>query len=213
MNTKALADMRWLGVSGLAVGVFATLPDAEASIIIGDSVGGKVGFDSGYGATYDINFPGPGTLSFGTASSGGIKQIQVQGAPYALVKTNSSLLAMANSGAKWGTLAGASTAAAFGTHRQGTVYAPAGYSHRYLLFKFDTGGSTIRYGWADLSLVNNPTTGPDLTIHRWAYDDSGAEIAAGAVPEPASAAAATGMALVMGAAGVRAWRKQRQTKA
>ncbi len=205
--------MRWVGVSGLAVGALATLPDVEASIIIGDSVGGKVGFGSGYGATYDINYPGPGLLNFATASAGGIKQIQVQGGTYAQFKTNSNLLALADAGAKWGTLVGASTAGAFGTHRQSTSYAPAGYSHRYLLFKFDTGGSTIRYGWADLSLVNNPAAGPDLTIHRWAYDDSGAEIAAGAVPEPASAAAATGMALVLGAAGVRAWRKQRQTKA
>ena len=66
----------------------------------------------------------------------------------------------------------------------------------YLGFKFDSGGST-RYGWARVSL-SGPTAWT-ITVHDWAYEDTGASIETGAVPEPASlgllAAGALGLAL------------------
>ena len=48
-----------------------------------------------------------------------------------------------------------------------------------------------------------------LTIHDWAYDDTGAVLPAGVVPEPASTGMGLG-ALALGAAGLRRWRKTRQ---
>ena len=48
-----------------------------------------------------------------------------------------------------------------------------------------------------------------LTIHDWAYDDTGAVLPAGVVPEPASTGMGLG-ALALGAAGLRRWRKTRK---
>jgi len=56
-----------------------------------------------------------------------------------------------------------------------------------------------------------------VTLTDWAYDDSGAKIIAGAisepVPEPSSAALAMSGALVLGAAGLRQWRKRKAATA
>jgi hypothetical protein len=234
MTTKALTDLRWVGVSGLAVGALAVMPDAEAAIIIGDAVGGKVGFGAGFGATYSLNLPGAASIGFtrGSGVTGGgnfVRQIYVNGAggsqSNAIFRcANGGVnLALAVAGQKWADGVGTgSTNSLGGTFRKNTTggsavsHAPnAGYANKYLLFQFNDSSSAgaVRHGWAEMSLAIGASTGPDVTIHRWAYDDSGAEILAGAVPEPATAAAATGMALVMGAAGLRAWRKQRQPKA
>lgn len=75
-------------------------------------------------------------------------------------------------------------------------------------FRFDAGGTTL-YGWAELTIdVTAPAT---VTISQWAYEDTGAAIAVGAttaaVPEPSS----LGL-LALGAAGVTAWRRKKQSK-
>jgi hypothetical protein len=84
-------------------------------------------------------------------------------------------------------------------------------SSKYLLFSFDNSGTT-NYGWIELTATTTGFTGGksaySATLGDWAYDNSGAEITAGAVPEPASAALAMGGALLVGAAGLRRWRKQ-----
>lgn len=53
----------------------------------------------------------------------------------------------------------------------------------YLGLKFDNNG-TDNYGWADVEYTSSQT----LVLYGFAYEDSGAAIAAGAVPEPSSAA-------------------------
>ena len=58
-------------------------------------------------------------------------------------------------------------------------------SEGYVGFQFlPNGGSTPLYGWMKLVLSN--TSSPGL-IREWAYEDSGAPIAVGAVPEPSTA--------------------------
>lgn len=71
-------------------------------------------------------------------------------------------------------------------------------------FKFQP-GSTVLYGWAHIQfdLAANLTT-----ITDWAYDDSGATIPAGVIPEPETAALGLA-ALALGAAGLRRWRKRK----
>ncbi|MGA0041030.1 MAG: hypothetical protein ACO3NZ_14385 [Pirellulales bacterium] len=88
-------------------------------------------------------------------------------------------------------------------------------SSKYLLFSFDNSGTT-NYGWIELTAT---TTGASAgkcrysaTLGDWAYDNSGVQIVAGAVPEPATATLAMGGALVAGAAGLRRWRKQRAAR-
>ena len=63
-------------------------------------------------------------------------------------------------------------------------------------------GITDLFGWADV------TVGPQsLTISEWAYDDTGASIVKGAIPEPSSMAL-----LAAGAAGFGLYRRRRETR-
>lgn len=59
----------------------------------------------------------------------------------------------------------------------------------YFGFKFDPTGSQELYGWARLSLSADSLT---LTLAEWAYEDAGASIQVGAVPEPSAAVLALG---------------------
>ena len=91
----------------------------------------------------------------------------------------------------------------------------------YLGLEITSGGTTL-YGWAHVTLNSlppaptvppagteavgtNATTGY-FTLLGYAYDDSGASIAAGAVPEPKSTVAL----LVAGAAGAAALHRRRK---
>jgi hypothetical protein len=78
----------------------------------------------------------------------------------------------------------------------------------FLGFRFDIGGQT-RYGWLDVEVVPATATAGSggIVIRGGAYEDSGAGIAAGAVPAPASLSA-----LALGAAGLLG-RKRRDERA
>ena len=92
------------------------------------------------------------------------------------------------------------------------------FSNKYALFEFESGPQTL-YGWVQLSFTVNPqygpssAFGPDLIVQDWAFDDSGAVIAAGdttSTPEPGTAASTGLAALALGAAGLRRWRQARK---
>lgn len=55
-------------------------------------------------------------------------------------------------------------------------------------FTFEAGGTATQYGWVRLTFDSNTSA----SIDQWAYDDTGAPIAAGVIPEP-------GTALLLGA--------------
>lgn len=118
---------------------------------------------------------------------------------------------------RWGTITDPERSFAYVGVRsefQASVVGPGSFSDRYYAFKFTNtaAGNQTRFGWIKLSMDISDTTGPLVTLHEWAYDDSGAEILTG-VPEPRQSALAMGAALVLGAAGLRAWRKRKQTRA
>lgn len=74
----------------------------------------------------------------------------------------------------------------------------------YFGFKFYYGG-TYNYGWAQI--VRTQGVGDyDWAITQWAYDDSGASIQVGAVPEPSQAAKMLGL-LALGVAGLARYRR------
>jgi len=84
------------------------------------------------------------------------------------------------------------------------VSIPVG-STGYIGFRFDpesVAGVQTWYGWAQMSIGNNVDT--NGSVVSWAYDDSGAGITVGAIPEPSSLAA-----LAMGAVGLLTIRQRR----
>jgi hypothetical protein len=121
-------------------------------------------------------------------------------------------------GRAWGTLISSSVQVA-------TPFGHGPFDHMYSLFAFTPDGINTWYGWIQLSFSVTAQFGPDaifgpeVTIHDFAYDDSGAVIAAGEtvdaaqVPEPATAASTGLAALALGAVGLRQWRKSRKAAA
>ncbi|MGI9515452.1 MAG: PEP-CTERM sorting domain-containing protein [Pirellulaceae bacterium] len=67
------------------------------------------------------------------------------------------------------------------------------------------------FGWIQVSITNPAIDGGTYTVIDWAYEDSGASIVAGEVPEPS---AVGGLALLaLGYAGVNRYRRRRKDEA
>jgi hypothetical protein len=82
----------------------------------------------------------------------------------------------------------------------------------FLGFRFVDANGQTDFGWIRISFNagNFTGNGSAATIVDWGWDNSGAAIMAGAVPEPSSLGLAF---LAGGAAGLMAWRRSRQAKA
>ncbi len=83
----------------------------------------------------------------------------------------------------------------------------APFTDKFALFRFNSPGGTL-FGWAELSYTLTQSR-PQLQLIDWAYDASGNPIAAGQTntPEPDTLVSTGLAALVLGAAGLRPWRK------
>jgi hypothetical protein len=206
----------------LAAGAIAMPQTSNADIVITDMSGNpaRVGFLSGPSFTI-TNLPGTAQMQFkfaqaktGTSSVRGVLASQVGVGAYVRIKTNAYIVVHVPAGFVWSQVAGAEknigtvgSASHFGHH-------PDSYDHEYTLFKFQdsTQGNALRYGWVELGLFNgnlNSTAGPDVTIYRYAYDTTGAQLPTGQVPEPSPVALMVIGALTLGAKGLRSWRKDR----
>jgi hypothetical protein len=101
----------------------------------------------------------------------------------------------------------------------GRVLAGHAFTNQYVLFQFcDETQTNYGYGWLQLSQALDADTGPNVTVERWAYDDTGYMLPAGSltgdtgsIPEPSSLVLSGLGALALGAAGLRRWRAARRT--
>ncbi len=116
-------------------------------------------------------------------------------------------------GSNWNQVAGNAANAGTVGWAYFSTHAPNSYNHEYILFEFkdSTQGNAMLYGWAEVSLFNaniSSSEGPEVTVWRYAYDNTGAPLASGSVPEPSSAALLVLGALALGSKGLRLWRSR-----
>jgi len=213
-----------LSLLALATGAVAMPQTSNADIIYTDLTANPVHVGTAGSSSYIINnLPGTAQLGFHTYiianSRHGLSSSRFvtggQEAGFVQIKTNGGFFFAANPGQVWNTLGNSNTkTGGVGGVANFYSFGPASYNNKYLLFRFKDStqaGSPFRYGWINVGLANDAGDGryPDLAINGYAWDNTGATIVAGQVPEPTAAALLALGALTLGAKGLRSWRKNR----
>jgi len=218
MTDSGMSDYSKLAsLLALATGAVAMPQTSNADVIFTDLSSSPAQIGHLSNPTFLINnLPGTARMGFRTHSTQTVNSsrwvILGQSAGYVRFKTQASFVIANNAGVGWDQITGnASHSGSIGAASNNSHF-PNSYNHKYLAFEFkdSTQGNAMRYGWIDASLVNN-ATGDELNVivYGYAYDDSGAQIAMGFVPEPSSMAF---MAMGLGAVGLRKWRRQRASR-
>ncbi len=241
-SKSAISNQKILSLLALSTGALALPQTGEGTIIDSGVINAKVGFSSGFNASFTLDVPGTHDLRlvrgsntagtfFSSTRTHKVELKPVNG--YAAIRAYSVSLRnfakRANAGATWnaigtqtktgGLIGRRATFYSLGYPTGGGVDLPGGFTDKYVAFRFQdsTKGNANRYGWALMSMDIEPFstpfagTGPDVTLRRWAYDDTGAMIPMGAIiPEPTSTAMVMFGALALGATGVRRWRAQKK---
>jgi len=175
----AQADIVYSGTQNISIAQFSSLNlnldnDAYGDVTLKNYVFGGTNYQ---GAT--VNFA-PGKLVSFTA--GGRSYVSALSAGFAI---NASSVGPSFFGSM-----------AYGNFNPNAQFRNA--SNAFLGLSFASGSNTF-YGWVRVSVNNAAGT---FTVHDWAYENSGAGIAAGAIPAPGAlglfAAGASGLGLLRG---------------
>jgi len=226
-DTSALSadhdpSSKLVSLLALAAGALAMPQSSNADVIVNDLGTNFVTVGPNGDASFLIDsLPGTARLGFEaheTMTLIGSKRVvsAAQKAGYVHLKTHSSFVVPADAGKTWNEIGNATTVGSVNGlvgRATGGGHFPDSFIHLYLAFKFKDStqvGSPERYGWIDASLSNPANgSGPDLFIFSYAYDNTGAKIPMGAIPEPAPIGLLALGALTLGAKGVRSWRRSR----
>jgi len=228
-NTSSLKSVLAISVGASA----AALPASEAAIIVTDlnnSV--TIGFGGGL-SEYIIDLPGTRDLRFFTTTLlgffRGVDVAPTNGYVQFLRQTNSrsavdingfSVILRTGEGVNWDQAAGAAFGLPGGyasgnllrVNNDGVRYGPPSMTDKFMFFRFrETSGDPYYYGFVEIS-SGTITDGvnPSITLRGWAYSDTPTiQVSTFAIPEPSSAGMVMGGALLLGAAGLRRWRKNR----
>jgi hypothetical protein len=150
---------------------------------------------------WDVNPYSGTTLTFfnPAAPAGGVYVVNFPGGTSATLPDNLPFGTLISAASGFGSGAGETT---------GITAFNLNSSNNLVGFRFqnEAAANQIQYGWMRISL-SGTSGGQPRAIVEYAYDNTGAGIAAGAVPEPSSMALLGVMAA--GALGVRAWRKRK----
>jgi hypothetical protein len=217
LNVSSDHSSKLVSLLALAAGTLAMPQSSKADVIVTDLGTNFVTVGPNDTTSFLLDeLPGTARPGFDFVVNGTVRAVSaLQKAGYVRLKTNSSFVVPAASGKTWDEIAGVSSVNGLVGRATQNTHFPNSFIHLYLAFKFKDStqvGSPVYYGWIDASL-NNPGTGsgPDVTIFSYAYDNTGAKIPMGAVPEPGPATLLALGALALGAKGVRSWRRNRAT--
>ena len=207
----------------LASGALAMPQTGHADIIFTDLSTNQISVGVNNSPAFTNTLPGTARLGFGAS----VRSVNVhfitagQKAGYVRLKTASSFVIPVGAGMTWdqvivnaqGKTAVQSLVGSVATANP-LGHKPNSFDHLYFPFIFKDStviNSPTRYGWIEVSLSNPANnSGPDVTIFGYAYDDTGAHLATGVVPEPASMTLLALGALALGAKGLRSWRRNRR---
>jgi hypothetical protein len=175
----ASADIVYSGTQNISISQFSALNlnidgDAYGDLLLKNYVFGGTNYQ---GAT--VNFAPGKLVSF---ASGGVSYVSALSAGFSI---NASSVGPSFFGSM-----------AYGNANPNAQFQNA--SNAFLGLSFASGAGTF-YGWVRVSVNNAAGT---FTVHDWAYENSGAGIAAGAIPAPGAlglfAAGASGLGLLRG---------------
>ena len=213
---------RLMALLAMATGALAMPQASNADIIFTDLSANPISVFGTNNSTFLISTL-PGTVRIGfsghtlvsppmTLATHAIKASQKGG--YMRLRTSHAFLALAGPGLNWNQIGTVLSSTGFAATAKLNMHNPDSFDHMYMLFRFKDStqpGSPLRYGWADLSLINGNGLIPELEIFGYAFDDTGALIQSGAtvVPEPGPMALLALGALTLGATGLRTWRRSR----
>jgi len=220
LNASNDPSSKLVSLLALAAGALAMPQSSKADIIVTDLTTNFVTVGPNGSASFLIdNLPGTARLGFEAHEAmtliGSSRVVSAgQKAGYVRLKTHSSFVVPAAAEKTWDEIVGPGVVSSVNGlvgKVNGYGHFPNSFIHLYLAFKFKDStqvGNPERYGWIDASLSNPANgSGPDVFIFSYAYDNTGAKIPMGAVPEPAPIALLALGALTLGAKGVRSWRR------